>query len=335
MKAFAFKNIPFEVKNSSSGGAFIACCQMFEQQYGIGNVAFCGAELKDDMTVSHDIVYSAKECKRFQGSKYVRSNTNNIYQRVAKLLLQGKAVLFSGTPCQVAALKTVLTNKKVCMDRMLTIDIICHGTPDVRIWETYKTWIEKKTGGKLINYSFRYKPEGWYGYPAYAEFDNGVKLIDTKETSVFSKLHLMGFSITKGCFKCPFSNMKRIGDITLGDFWGIENEQLDIDAGDGVSLVLANTNRGIDIVTGIAQLGTVLPVLGTGYIKNQHNLSCPTEKPQKYDDFWEDMKSCDFDKMLSVYLGYGWAYAVKYNLRNLGKKTGALELYRKVMRKNK
>lgn len=334
MKAFAYKNTPSEIKRSSSGGAFIACCQSFEKWYGEGNVAFCGAELKSDMSVAHCIVYSAKECKRFQGSKYVKSTTNHIYQKVEKLLLQGKAVLFSGTPCQVAALNAVLLHKGACLDKLLTIDVICHGTPDVKVWNAYKLWLENKAAGKLIAYSFRYKPAGWRGYPAYAEFDNGLRMVDTKETSVYSKLHLNGLSITQGCFRCPYSNMNRVSDITLGDFWGIEKEHINIDSKNGVSLVIANTDRGLSITKEIDREGTLIPIIGTGFIKYQHNLMQATDKPERYDDFWLDMKNKDFENILHRYLGYGWKYTLKFNLRDICKKFGVLDLYRKVKRKN-
>lgn len=333
MRVFAFKNTLSEIKNSSSGGAFIACCQSFEKRYGVGNVAFCGAELKSDMSVAHCIVYSAKECKKFQGSKYVKSSINHIYQEVEKLLLKGKAVLFSGTPCQVAALKAVLSRKGVSLDKLLTLDVICHGTPDVRVWNAYKIWLENKAAGKLIDYSFRYKPAGWRGYPAYAEFDNGIKMIDTKETSVYSKLHLSGLSITQGCFKCPYSNMNRVSDITLGDFWGIEEEHINIDSKNGVSLVITNTNRGFNIASEINREGTLVPVTGTGFIKYQHNLMCATKKPERYDDFWLDMNNQEFEKILQDYLGYGWKYTLKFSMRYVCKKSGVLELYRKVKRK--
>ena len=333
MEVFAFKNNYFELKNSSSGGAFIACCKSFEKKYGPKNVAFCGAELRSDMTVVHDIVYSAKDCSRFQGSKYVRSNTDNIYLKISELLLEGKAVLFSGTPCQVAALKAAIAHKKISTEKLFTIDIICHGTPDVRIWNAYKAWIEEKAGGKLIAYSFRYKPKGWYGYPAYAEFDNGIKMIDTKETSVYSKLHLRGFSITAGCFKCPYSNMKRISDVTIGDFWGIEQEQISIDDRDGVSLIIVNTRQGTDIVKGLEQEGILIPIVGTNFIKYQHNLLFPTNKPKLYDDFWKDVLSNRFEEVLHTYLSYGWKYTIKYDLRSFCEKIGLLELYRKVKRK--
>ena len=85
-----------------------------------------------------------------------------------------------------------------------------------QVWKDYIAWLEKNNKAKLMRFCFRYKPEGWKAYPGYAEFDSHKKLINTPETSVFSKLHLSAYSIEKGCFQCPFASEERNGDITLG-----------------------------------------------------------------------------------------------------------------------
>lgn len=331
MEAFAYTNKKKEIYNSSSGGAFIELCRTFERVYGSGNVAFCGAELMPDMTVRHNIVFSAEACHRFQGSKYVKSQTSGINKDIELLLQEGKAVLFSGTPCQVFALNKYLDTKGINKEDFLSIDIICHGAPDVKIWNVYTDWLQGKMHSKLIDYSFRYKKVGWMGYPAYAKFENGRELIDTRETSVYSKLHLLGYSVTKGCFNCPFANIDRKGDITLGDFWGIEDEKLDIEIRDGVSLVLTNSNFGKKIVDGMK--GKKVAVLGDGFLKHQHNLLKPTAMPERYHEFWNDIQTESFEKVLQKYLKYNTIYAFKYALKKIAKQTGMLVYYRKLKMK--
>lgn len=333
METFAYTNTEEEIWNSSSGGAFIELCKTFERIYGAGNVAFCGAELLQDMSVKHGVVFSAEDSHRFQGSKYVKSQTSGIYNEIEVLLRKGMAVLFSGTPCQVVAINKYLDTRKVNKDNFLSIDIICHGTPDVKVWNTYKSWLQSNIKSRLVEYSFRYKKVGWMGYPAYAKFENGKELIDTKETSVYSKLHLLGYSVTRGCFNCPFANMERKGDITLGDFWGIENERLDIDKKNGVSLVLVNSSFGKKFVS--TMNGSMISVSSNGFLKYQHNLLRPTKMPERYNEFWNDIQTQPFEVVLNKYLKYSTIYTFRHSAKKVAETMGVLECYRKLKSKLK
>ena len=330
-KVFGFVNEEQQVMRSSSGGAFIALCNAFESIHGKENVSFYGVTYDKQMNVCHMRVESAKECAIFQGSKYVKSDCNQkIFTQVKEDLLNGKKVLFSGTPCQVFGLKNTLKVSNVDERDLLTVDVICHGTPDRRIWDDYKQWLENKKASKLINYSFRYKPEGWKAYPALAEFENGDKLINTAETSVFSKMHMKAYSITKGCFSCPFSKEERVSDITLGDFWGIENINHQIYNKKGVSLILVNSRNG-EINIDYMKNGKILlqEIEGNEYLKYQHNLRKATEKPNNYDTFWKDYEEQGYEFCLKKYLGFGNRYIFRFNIKKIVRKTIFIELYRK------
>jgi len=331
-KVYALKNSEKELMKSSSGGAFIAICNVFEKKYGKGNVVFYGACFDKDLNVTHNYVTTLEDCKIFQGSKYVKSNYSSCLKNIENNLNEKKAVLFSGTPCQVFAIKTYLNNKKVDTNKLLCVDIICHGTPKKQVWDDYKKWLEKKEKSTLINYSFRYKPEGWKAYPALAEFINGNKKINTAETSVYSKLHMLGYTINEGCFSCQFSNQNRYGDITLGDYWGIENINSNISNKNGVSLVITNTDNGDSLLEQMKKDEKIL-VIETktdSYIKYQHNLKNATERPKKYEKFWEDYNKNEFEIILKKYLGYGKKYIIKHNLKRMIRKTPLIKIYRKI-----
>lgn len=328
-KVYAYKNNKNELMKSSSGGAFIALCKAFELKFGQSNVAFCGAAFDENLEVTHQCVFSTHQCGIFQGSKYVRSNCNYIFPYLKDIINDGKYLLFSGTPCQVYAFNKYLEKENIEKNKVITIDIICHGTPKKEIWEDYKIWIESKAKSKLDDYSFRYKPEGWKAYPAYAHFENGKKMINTSQTSVYSKLHLSGYSINKGCFSCLFSKEERVGDITLGDYWGVEKTFPDIDKKNGVSLILVNSAIGLKLIGCIAEgEGVLRECKDKIYLKYQHNLNRPTVQPDDYQKFWDDYQKFDFETMLKKYIGYGIKYKLVYKIKKLVRKTPIIEWYR-------
>lgn len=332
-EVYAYQNTASMLKISSSGGAFIGLCKAFFQLYPDG--AVCGAAFCEDMTVTHQLVHSYEDCARFQGSKYVRSQCGREQQSaVCEALQKGQHVLFSGTPCQVFAMKKHAEVHGAPMDRLLTVDLICHGAPKPEVWADYLRWLENGKG-RVTAYSFRYKPEGWKAYPAYAQLDNGEKLVNTARTSVYSRLHLKGYSLPKGCFTCPFSRQERAGDITIGDYWGIEEEKLSIPAKLGVSLVLLNQEAGRVLIEQIqkqsAEEGTFIRrIENERYLRYQHNLKKPTEQPAAYDAFWKDYAEHPFEWMLRKYLGYGPMYHARFAVHKMVRKTPAIALYRKL-----
>lgn len=332
---YAFKNTDEEVMKSTSGGAFIGLCHAFERLHKNRKKYFYGARLTRNLEVQHTGVTFAEECRLFQGSKYVKSDCRDCYFKIARQLKSGCSVLFSGTPCQVAALKKYIAGERISDKHLFTVDLICHGTPKPRVWKDYKEWLEKKHHAKLKEYSFRYKPEGWNAYPAYACFDDGVVLKNTADLSVFSRLHMAGYITNQGCFSCPFSNLDRQGDITLGDFWGIEMMNTAIPWKYGVSLMLIHTNKGIELLKNVSEeaektKGMFLEeVKNDEYIKYQHNLHSQTKKPELYEEFWTDYEQIDFAAIIKKYMNYSMKYQWKFYVKKVVRKTPFIYLYRK------
>lgn len=332
-EVYAYQNTSDVLKVSSSGGAFIALCKAFFQLYSDGTV--CGAAFEQDMTVKHRAVQSYEECACFQGSKYVRSQCGaEQHAALCELMKTGHKVLFSGTPCQVYAMKKYAEKNGAPADQLITIDIICHGAPKPEVWSDYLRWLEDGKG-RIVQYSFRYKPEGWKAYPAYARMENGREMVNTARTSVYSRLHLKGYSMAKGCFSCPFSKQEREGDITLGDYWGIEAENLPITVKKGVSLILLNQEQAGTLMSQLQRMseddgGFLRRIENDDYLKYQHNLNRPTEQPADYDAFWKDYTGHSFSWILQKYLGYGQKYRALFMVRKLIRKTPAIDLYRKL-----
>ncbi|MDU5544580.1 MAG: Coenzyme F420 hydrogenase/dehydrogenase, beta subunit C-terminal domain, partial [Clostridium perfringens] len=247
------KNI---VLTSSSGGVFTSISEEFIKAGGI--VYGCSMENTDNgLFPKHIRVSNINELKKLQGSKYVQSDLGNCFIELKNDLLLGVKVMFSGTPCQVAALYSFLGNNKT--DLLYTVDIVCHGVPSINFFRDYISNLNKKVKGQIINFRFRDKSNGWRLQGAIDYIDNNgkkkTKLINSEVSSYF-KLFLESSTYRDSCYNCKYTNKHRPGDITLGDYWGIENvhpEYLTRNLGtleqkNGISCVLVNTLKGSELL---------------------------------------------------------------------------------------
>ena len=223
--------------NSSSGGIFTALAENVIQQ---GGIVF-GVVWKDKLTAVFDKAETADELSRMRGSKYTPAVPGNVYRDVKKELLKGRQVLFSGTPCQVHALKKYLRKP---YDNLLTVDIVCHGTPSHLILEKYISEDEARTGKTIDHVTFRDKPEGWLKFHVTRHYTDGSKDSEALSTDIYMRMFLCDKALNKVCYNCPYAHIPRQGDITLGDYWGVENHHQDWPINKGISAVLVNTEKG-------------------------------------------------------------------------------------------
>ena len=175
----------------------------------------------------------------------------------------GKTVLFSGTPCQIAGLKNYLKDD---YDNLICVDIACHGVPSSEDFKKCIKHLEEKHGGKLKNVDFRDKTKGnWsHRFSYVVADDNGEKKYVKFPSQIpYYYFFLHAENLRNSCYKCIYSQFKRVGDITLADCWGIENINLKINSKHGASTVLINTKKGSKIFENVknktikSQLGTV------------------------------------------------------------------------------
>lgn len=240
-----------DILKSASGGIFASFATEILAQDGI--VFGASFEISDGkLTPMHIGVKSIDELIKLQGSKYVQSEMNMVYRDVKRALATGQKVLFSGTPCQIAALKSFLGNKEY--DNLLTVDIICHGVPSCAMFQDYLDILEKSCG-KIYDFKFRDKVSGW-GLTGsayyYTKKGKKKKLIVPFATSSYYSLFLESDTYRVNCYSCKYANSHRVGDITIGDYWGIENEHPDIlmdnggciDETKGVSCLIVNSQKG-------------------------------------------------------------------------------------------
>ena len=234
-------------KKSSSGGiAAKLACYAVSHGYEV-----CGAVLDyDTLRVNHKVVSRMDELEALRGSKYLQSNVLNAFCDMFRALKNSpeKKFFVFGTPCQIAGLRNVLEQKHL-LDRVVLIDIFCHGVPTNHLWEKYKNWIVRKMKltsiGDIKNITFRDKAYSWHEYYMHI-IGGGTAYVEHKERDPFLKLFSMGVVNQESCFTCPFRN-KSSADIRLGDYWGNRFK----DNEEGVSMVIVNSSRGQEILDAI------------------------------------------------------------------------------------
>lgn len=235
----AFASWHFEDRTlSSSGGAFSSFARMILQRKG----SVFGATLDTELDVRHIEITELEDLNKIRGSKYIQSEIGFVFQTIKQRLSEGKWILFCGTPCQVAGLKSYLRKD---FDKLLTIDIACHGVPSNAIFRKYALKLHKRIlmNKPLDGFDFR-KRNGWSKLSSVISSGNHHSIygIDDLYMSAFDKCAIL----RKSCYNCKFAALPRVGDITLADFWGIGRHGIPFkhDVTKGVSLVLTNTEKG-------------------------------------------------------------------------------------------
>ena len=225
-------------RQSSSGGMFTILARDVLARSGI----VYGAAFDENFKVVHIGVRSEDGLEKLRGSKYVQSFiSGTLYREIKDELNKGTAVLFSGTPCQVAGLRFYLQKE---YENLLTVDLVCHGVPSPKVWAGYLSFLERKYG-KIRNYLFRDKDKSWKMFNSKVETENKtvIKYMD-QDFFLFLFLFHTQPMLRESCYRCAFADRGRISDITIGDFWGCQPSEKLVDDDKGISCVLCNTVKG-------------------------------------------------------------------------------------------
>ena len=234
--AYAALNEDEEIrKNSSSGGVFHLLAQEVLRD---GGIVF-GAGFDEKWEVSHQSAESETELAKLRVSKYLQSRAENVYQLVKAELNTGRRVLFTGTPCQCAALRTFL---KKNYKNLLVVDFICHGVPSPAVWRKYLAW---RTGGEEIQgISFRNKNLSWERFLLAIFYKNANKYLCDLHHDVYMQGFLQNLYLRPSCHECRFCRQNRPVDITIADYWGIKLDLPEAYDGKGTSLVVLHSWAG-------------------------------------------------------------------------------------------
>ena len=238
---------------STSGGAFTAIADAIFAQGGI----VYGAAMLDDMQVKHIRTTGKDDFEGLRSSKYLQSDTGTTYQMVEQDLKQGKFVLYSGTPCQIDGLKNFLGKD---YETLYTVDIVCHGVGSQAYFDKYMDFARERYG-KIKALRFRSKEyAGW-------SCGGGVVVVDSSDClkkipyrdfdNYYYSYFLSGDIYRKSCYSCKYANTNRVGDFTLGDYWGVEALNLPLQTENGCSLLLGNNQHAMQLLDEIESLDRV------------------------------------------------------------------------------
>ena len=234
-KAYACYNNNLDIRMSStSGGIFTLIAEYVLED--LGGVVF-GAAFDADFNVQHICVDTIEKLGGLRGSKYPQSSLGTSYQKVKKFLLEGRTVLFSGTPCQVQGLKLYLGRD---YDNLICIDFVCHGVASRGIWKDYVTWLKKKG---IINYIiFKSKVKGWKKWYFRVEYADKIYTHRGGMNS-FMRSFLLYCNIRPSCYNCHFKGLNHNSEFTISDCWGIGEQNKELNDDKGLSALLIHNEK--------------------------------------------------------------------------------------------
>ncbi|NMA72944.1 MAG: 4Fe-4S dicluster domain-containing protein [Bacteroidales bacterium] len=228
-----------DILKSSSGGLFAVIAKEYQK---IGYY-ICGATYTNDFKVQHQFVAPDENVEKLFSSKYAQSDVANTFTETKQLLKQHKKVLYSGLPCQIAALKSFL---QFTYDGLITIDLLCYGVQSPKVWDYYLNSYHK--GKHPTTISMRSKHFGWKKYAMEIEFSDGKKYLKAKDNDPYLRCYSKGLFVRPCCYNCHFKGFPRISDLTLGDFWEVNELYPNVQSDRGVSIIIPNSKCGEDIL---------------------------------------------------------------------------------------
>lgn len=267
---------------SSSGGLFTLIAEGFDVTYGVAMTDDCyGCEF----------IRVEKKLERLRGSKYLQARVGDTFKHVKRDLLDHKRVLFSGTGCQINGLIMFLGKE---YPNLLLVDIICHGVPSPKLWREYIKY-QEKTLGKIRKISFRDKTEGWldFGMMENAQFSS-------MHTDPFMQMFLRNYCLRPSCYECHAKELKK-SDITIADFWGIQDVVPEINDNKGISLVITRTSKGQDIFEKNKDMLIYKEVTYEEGIRCNTAEYLSAYKPKLRNSFFIDLNRLSFDEMIKKY----------------------------------
>ncbi len=301
LEALAVRSDRFVFK-SSSGGVFPAIASKVIDDEGI----VYGAVVNEDMTIGHADAEDMVGVNRMRGSKYVQSDLYGTFEEVKYALGEGRKVMFSGTPCQVAGLKSYLGGEH---DGLLTGDCACHGVPPPGLWEKYVKALEKEYGAKMKGVRFREKSRSWMHYDFVTIFEASrpdgttypFEVHKPYTRDLFMALFVQDLSLRPSCYNCPARKGRSGSDLTLADLWNVAETVPQMNDDKGVSLVLVNTENGRRAVSeaGLA----VVPVDAAAAMKNNGGFAESAAVPENRAEFFKGHHAArDLSKYMKGYV---------------------------------
>lgn len=281
--------------DSTSGGAFSALADVMYAQGGYVS----GAVYNDDFSVSNYISNNQEDLKRLRSSKYLQSKAEGLYKQIRDLLRNGEKVLACGTPCQMAALRSFLRKD---YDNLTIVDFICRGVNSPKVYRKYLDSLERKYGGKVVYVKAKNKELGWRNLTRKVVFDNGKVYYGVLMDDDFRRGYHTNVFCRPSCYHCQYKGFPRMADITIADYWGIENVDKNLDNNIGTSMILLNSKKGIEYFEQAKEKFEWKETRFESILPGNIALRKPIQ-PAKIDRkaFFEDLDNGTFDDVVKKY----------------------------------
>lgn len=252
-----------------------------------------GVRMNSEMGAVHARAVTKAERDPFRGSKYVQSNIGTAYEECHQDLVDGSLVLFSGTPCQIDGLNQYLAASSSPTDRLVTVEILCYGVPSPRVLKDYLRFVGNGKDVSAIDFRDK-KRFGWKDHVETVTV-NGKQISSRNYATLF-----LGHNILRpSCFKCPYKNTERLADITLGDYWGIDELDRSFNDNKGVSLVIIQSEKGKQLFHDVSASLSVEGFLLANSL--QEVLIGNYAEPSARGQFWKDYEIMPFEHIVRKY----------------------------------
>jgi len=294
-----YAGISIMPKESTSGGI----CTLLSKQYIKNRDNVYAAAFDDEWNLVHRKIDGISELEKFSGSKYLQSiiPKETYFELVQKLKKEEKC-LFIGTSCQIASVLEYLKEANVDLQNLLTIDFMCHGIPSPILGRKFIKYLENQNHKKIKKYNFRSKENGWGKIERTVIFENGEKKVTSGSICPLHSWFGHHLSIRKSCFSCSYRKIKRVSDITVADFWGIEKYYPEIETKQGVSAIQINTEKGGKIYNQLVQNEDFCSYeVSQKSMWNRKTALNNFSVPDGYDLFWKNVESMSIKKLIKVY----------------------------------
>lgn len=278
--------------NASSGSVFSLIANYVLDNNGV----VVGAAFDDNNHLKHIAIEKKEDLDPLRKSKYLQSDLDNIFKKI-KEYVKIRKVLFVGSPCQVAGIKSFIKKS----NNLITVDLFCHGVPSPKLFKKYIKELEEKNNDKLIDYDFRDNSTGWDTYSNKAIFKNKEIKSDRRQNE-YMKLFLSDIALRESCYNCNFKLGNKYSDITLGDFWGVKNHYPEMYNKEGVSVIIINTDIGKEIFDNINSSLEYKDCDIESVIKGNSSLVKSSKRPKKREDFFRKMNEKSIEVLCRKYI---------------------------------
>ena len=282
--------------DSTSGGIFSELANKIMENGGY----VCGAVYDEEWKVKHIVTNNISDIPLLRSSKYVQSRIENCFFSIKERLELGKVVMIVAAPCQIAGLYNYLDKE---YENLYTVDFICRGVNSPKVFRSFLDLLEDKYKSKISYIKFKNKKYGWNRFATKIKFQNGKTYIKDRYTDRFMKGYLeYNCFMRNSCYECKFKDFPRIADITLADFWGVENYIANIKSYDGVSMIMTNSAKGGKLFKEITNNIYKEEMKLDDLIKGDPSILESPKKTKERDDFLSRLDKDDFSHLNDIYI---------------------------------